>query len=69
MQSTRNLETVTAPVKFSVYTGKIPVTLGTQPGVPQVPPSDEYESRDVDIINARPDADRFDLDREGFAFR
>ena len=69
MLTATNADTVTAPVKFSVDTGKTPVTLVTKPGVPQVPPSDEYESRDVDIINARPDADRFDLDREGFAFR
>ncbi|MBI09199.1 MAG: methyltransferase [Rhodospirillaceae bacterium] len=62
-------ETVTAPVKFSVDTGKTPVTLVTMPGVPQIPPSHEYESHDVDIINGRPDADRFELDREGFAFR
>ena len=62
-------ETVTAPVTFSVDTGKTPVTLVTKPGVPQIPHSNEYETHDVDIVNARPNADRFDLDRQGFAFK
>lgn len=61
------LETVTAPVQFSVDTGETPVTLVTKPGVPQVPNSAEYETREVEVINARPFADRFTLDREGFA--
>ena len=67
MQTDTALDTVTAPVRFSVDTGQIPVTLVTEPGVPQKPNSGEYEYRDVEIANVRPIADRFELDREGFA--
>ena len=66
MQADTTLETVTAPVQFSVDTGATPVTMVTTPGVPQAPNDGEYESRDVEIVNARPIADNFTLDREGF---
>ena len=61
------LETVIAPVQFSVDTGATPVTLVTTPGIPQERDESEYETREVEIVNARPIADNFTLDKEGFA--
>ena len=60
------LDTVTAPVQFSVDTGETPVALVKRPGQGQDDRSGAFEYRDVAIHDGRPVADRFDLDRDGF---
>lgn len=61
------LESVTAPVQFTVNDGSTPVALVKQPGVAQDDRSGIYEYHDIVIRDGRPVADRFDLDRQGFA--
>lgn len=68
MQTDISLDTVTAPVHFSVDTGETPVTLVAPPGAEHSLLNSEYEAHEVAIVDGRPVADRFTLDREGFAF-
>jgi hypothetical protein len=62
-----SLDTVTAPVQFTVDDGTTPVALVKQPGIGQDDRSGTFEYHDIVIQDGRPVADRFDLDREGFA--
>ncbi len=60
------LESVTAPVQFSVNTGETPVALVKAMGEGPDRRTGSFEHHDVTIHNGRPIADRLDLDREGF---
>ena len=60
------LESVTAPVQFSVNTGETPVALVKEPGAGPDQRFATFETHEVAIFDGRPIADRLDLDREGF---
>jgi hypothetical protein len=60
-------ETVTAQVQFTVNTGETPKSLVKKPGEGLEDRSGTFEWRDIDIHDGRANADRFDLDGEGFA--
>ncbi len=60
------LETVTASVQFTLDTGVAPVSLVRTPGEGVDDNTGSFESRDIVIHDARPVADGFDLDGEGF---
>jgi hypothetical protein len=61
------LDTVTATVQFGVDTGKIPVTVVGSAGLGDDQRQGTFESRPVTIHDARPIADRLDVDLQGFA--
>ena len=60
------LESVTAPVQFTVDTGETPVSLASETGAGPDRRTGTFEDRDIVIHDGRPIADRLDLDREGF---
>ncbi len=60
------LETVTAPVQFTVATGEKPIALVHQPGDGPDQRTGSFVQREITIHNGRPIADQLDLDREGF---
>lgn len=60
---------VRAPVQFALRTGETPVTLVGRPGEAQVQATGAFEWRDIVVADARPIADRLDLDRHGFVLR
>lgn len=61
-----SLDSVMATLQFAVKTGATPVTLVNEPGSGPEERTGTFEQRTVTIENARPIADRLDLDREGF---
>lgn len=63
------LDTVTAKVQFTANTGETPVALVKQPGQGADDRKGTFEEHRITIHDARPVADGFDLDREGFALR
>lgn len=60
---------VRATAQFTVNTGEMPVSVVQEPGHGSDRRSGSYEEREIVIRNARPIADRLDLDREGFVLR
>ena len=60
------LESVTAPVQFSVNTGETPTALVREMGEGADKRTGTFEHHDVAIHDGRPIADRLELDREGF---
>lgn len=60
------LESVTAPVQFSVNTGETPTALVKEMGAGPDQRTGTFEYHDVAIHDGRPIADRLELDREGF---
>lgn len=60
------LESVTAPVQFSVNTGDTPTALVKEMGAGADQRTGTFEYHDVAIHDGRPIADRLELDREGF---
>ncbi len=60
------LESVTAPVQFSVNTGETPKALVKEMGAGPDKRTGTFEYHEVAIHDGRPIADRLDLDREGF---
>jgi hypothetical protein len=63
------LDTVSASVQFGVDTGQTPVTLVNAAGYGDDQRLGSFEPHQVTIHDARPLADRFDLDVQGFAIR
>ncbi len=63
------LDSVTASVQFGVDTGTAPVTLVNAEPVGEDKPLGTFEPHRVTIHDARPLADRLDLDVQGFAIR
>lgn len=61
------LDTVTATVQFGVDTGEIPVTVVGSAGLGDDQRQGTFEARPVTIHDARPIADRLDVDLQGFA--
>ncbi len=59
-------ETVSATVQFTVNTGETPVSLVKNPGKGADDRTGTFEWRDIVVHDARPAADGFDLDGEGF---
>ncbi len=60
------LESVSASVQFTVDTGETPVSLVKNPGEGADDRTGTFEWRDIVVHDARPIADRIDLDGEGF---
>ena len=60
------LDSVTAEVQFTAKTGETPVALVKQPGQGQDTRTGTFEEHRITIYNARPVAEQFDLDRQGF---
>ncbi len=60
------LESITAPVQFSINTGETPVALVKGMGEGPDRRTGTFEQHDVTIHDGRPIADRLTLDREGF---
>ena len=60
------LESVTAPVQFSVNTGETPTALVKEMGAGPDKRTGTFEHHDIAIHDGRPIADRLELDREGF---
>jgi hypothetical protein len=63
------LDTVSASVQFGVDTGKTPVTLVNAEGYGDDQRLGTFEPHRVTIHDARPIADRLDVDVQGFAIR
>ena len=60
--------TVRGLLQFTVDTGETPVTQVSDGGGRNDPKTGAYEMHEVEIHDGRPDADRFDLETDGFAF-
>ena len=60
------LDSVTAAAQFTMNTGETPVALVKQPGQGPDDRKGTFEEHQITIRNARPVADSFDLDRQGF---
>ena len=63
------LNSVSAPVEFTVRTGVTPVALVKEAGQGPDLRMGTTEEREVVIHDARPIADQLDLDRQGFELR
>lgn len=59
---------VRAPINYILPTDEKPVTYLTNPGAKPAQRNAEYREVEVTIRDARPTADAFDLEREGFTF-
>lgn len=62
------LEAIIAPVQFTPASPQVKIVIVPEPGIDQSMPPDAFVWHDVSIHDARPIADKLDLDREGFAF-
>lgn len=60
--------TVRGVLQFTIDTGEMPVTQVSDGGGRNDPKTGAYEMREVEIHDGRPEADRFDLETDGFAF-
>jgi hypothetical protein len=60
------LDSVRASVQFTVDTGETPVSIVQEVGYGADRRSGSYERREIEIRDARPIADRLDLDVQGF---
>ena len=65
----QDLDSVTAPVQFSVKTGATPVAVVRRPGEGADERTGVFETHGVVIRNGRPLAGALDLDRQGFVLR
>ena len=62
------LDTITAPVQFTLRDGETPVAKVHQPGQGPDDRTGTFEQHEIQIHNGRPTADTLDLDREGYLF-
>jgi hypothetical protein len=60
------LESVTAPVQFTLKDGEVPIAKVHQPGEGPDDRTGAFVEREIQIHNGRPTADQLDLDREGY---